>query len=554
MKRELIHSIYILFFIFFSNSFFGQKLTLKLSSKKEAEKIILENIDYQKKHHDITSINLETERVSEFLKKMGYFANTFDSIYINDKKHTAYFSLNSKIDFVFIKADTLSESIFKELEVKNGFFSIPVKELETTLLNITEDFDQKGKSFSKVRLKNISIIEKNLFADLEIHQSKERAINKVIIKGYDNFPKKYLKNHFNIKSNTVFNQKKITEISKASKNLNFVSEIKTPEVLFTKDSTLLYIYLKKQQNNSFDGIVNFTSKENGGILFNGNINLELNNILNTGESFNLYWNSIGNERQEFKIATEIPYILGSKITPQLTFSIYKQDSTFLNTNFDSKLFYNINSEIKLALTYNSESSENLKKVTNTNIKTFTNSFFGFDFKYKISKNDDFLNEKLLIEINPALGKRKTDSNTTNQFKIKASTSYLWDISRRSHIFIKNETGFLNSDTYLDNELFRIGGANSIRGFNEQSIFTKKYTYFNLEYRFLTSKKSYFYTITNVGNVKTMLNNENLLSLGLGYLFFSKNSQINLSTAIGKSTSYNFDLKNSKLIISWKNYF
>ena len=96
--------------------------------------------------------------------------------------------------------------------------------------------------------------------------------------------------------------------------MQFISEIKPPEVLFTKDSTLLYIYFKKQQNNSFDGIVNFTSKEDGGVLFNGNINLKLNNVLNTGERFELFWNSIGEERQEFKLSTNLPYILNSKFS------------------------------------------------------------------------------------------------------------------------------------------------------------------------------------------------------------------------------------------------
>ena len=533
-----------------SSNMNSQEISLNITSKKEKEAILLDKIEYKQKHKDTISLYLEVNRISDYLKNIGYLTNTIDKIKKNNKAYVTYFSLNDKIENAVITISSNSEIHFEKSKIKNSTFSIPIKNLHSTLSNISEKYDKEGKSFTKVQLKNIIIKNKTLFADLNINQSKKRIINKVIVKGYENFPKPYLKNYFNIKPNTTFNQQKIKEISQASKGLQFIKEIKTPEVLFTKDSTLLYMYLKKQQNNSFDGIVSFASKENGDILFNGNINLQLNNILNTGEKFELFWNSIGEERQEFKLATEIPYLFSSKISPQISFSIYKQDSTFLNTKFDSKLFYNINHKIKLALTYNSESSENLKEKLSNNIETFSNYFLGFQFDYSVPKNDLFFNDKFHLEVNPTFGRRKTDKNTSNQFKIEASTSYIWDLNLRSSIYIKNKTGYLNSDSYIDNELFRIGGANSIRGFNEQSIYTNKYTYINLEYRYLTSEKSYLYTITDIGRS----NNKNILGIGLGYLFNTNKSQINLSISTGKENAQNIDFKSIKLTVNWKNYF
>lgn len=42
-------------------------------------------------------------------------------------------------------------------------------------------------------------------------------------------------------------------------------------------------------------------------------------------------------------------------------------------------------------------------------------------------------------------------------------------------------------------MFRIGGNRTLRGFDEESIFTPYYSIFTTEYRFLLSKNSYFYT-------------------------------------------------------------
>ena len=554
LNKKTTPYIYILLALLSYTGTFAQAFSLKLTSLNKTEANILNKINYQKKHKDTIFLNLEINRLSEHLKNLGYFTNSIDSVKNKDKEYVAFFNLGNKIDNAIIRTSKESEIYLEKFNTTENTFSIPIEKLQTTLLKISTNLDSEGKSFSKVKLKNVTIKNKTLFADLVINPSKKRTINKVIIKGYDNFPKSYLKNYYNIKSTDIFNQEKILEISDASKNLDFVKEIKSPEILFTKDSTLLYMYLKKHKNNSFDGIIGFASKENGELLFNGNLEIQLNNILNTGEKFGLFWNSIGEEKQELKINTTIPYIFNSRFSPELTFSIYKQDSTFLNSKFDSRIGYHINSKIKLALTYNSEKSENLKENLSNNIETYSNYFLGVQLKYSVPKNDFFLSNKFKLDINPSFGNRKTTYKTTDQIKLEASISYLWDLNLRSSIFIKNKTGYLNSDSYINNELFRIGGANSIRGFNEQSIFTNKYTFVNLEYRYLTSEKSYLYTITDLGRIDLNSKNENLIGLGFGYLFNTNNSQINMSLSTGKTNQQETDLKSVKLTINWKNYF
>jgi hemolysin activation/secretion protein len=131
---------------------------------------------------------------------------------------------------------------------------------------------------------------------------------------------------------------------------------------------------------------------------------------------------------------------------------------------------------------------------------------------------------------------------------------LLDLNRKNSIYFRNETGILNSTNYFDNELYRIGGNNSIRGFNEQSIFVKKYLLQNIEFRYQTSKSSYMYTITDLALISTTNSKEKLYSFGLGYLFNSNNSQINISTAVGTNTKNPLDIKNTQFFVNWVNFF
>ena len=532
----------------------SQDFSLEINSNKATENIFLSKINYKTKHPDSTALYIELNRVQKHLKMNGYFLSRIDSVSQEGKKYIAYLNLDKKVDSVLLKHKSISKQILQKYKFKNNYIRIPIYQLEEILNDISTFQELKGNAFSEIKLKKIRIDNKTLYAEIDLTTSKKRKIDKIILKGYDNFPESFIKNYLNINSKTTFNKKKLMEISKLSKGLEFVSETKPPETLFKKDSTFIYIYLKKIQGSSFDGLVNFNSQENGKLQFNGYLDLKLKNILNKGEQLNLLWNSFGNEKQEFSISVKTPYIYNSKLSPEFAFSIYKQDSTFLNTKLNTSLKYQIRNNSNLFVSFNSEKSENSTKTISNNISSYENYFLGFGYEYKILKNDIFKNDMFFININPSFGKRKTTNNTFKQIKIATTLAYLLDLNRNNSIYFRNKTALLNSTNYFDNELFRIGGNKSIRGFNEQSIFVKNYLLQNIEFRYQTSKSSYMYTITDLALITTTNSKEKLYSFGLGYLFNSNNSQINISTAVGTNTKNPLDFKNTQFFVNWVNFF
>ena len=103
-------------------------------------------------------------------------------------------------------------------------------------------------------------------------------------------------------------------------------------------------------------------------------------------------------------------------------------------------------------------------------------------------------------------------------------------------------------------MYRIGGEKSIRGFNAQSLFATKYSFFNVSYRFLASKKSFIYTITDFGQFRNLNTSKKAVSIGAGYQFLTNNSQVNLNYAIGRINNQSFDYKTSTLNINFVTYF
>ncbi|KOY50911.1 ShlB/FhaC/HecB family hemolysin secretion/activation protein [Polaribacter dokdonensis] len=551
-NTKLAFLITIVFILYNITEINSQDFELKLLSKVKKENIVLSEINYPNKHKDSTSIENEITRVTNQLKKRGYFLNTVDSIIYTNRKVKAYFSLKEKITSIILEIKPSYLVYFNKNKLKNNKIKIPIENLDKLLSSITSKLDKQGKSFSSVEINNIILNKDELFGLLVIKESKKRTIDKITIRGYEQFSQVYLKMYLRIKKGDIFNEDLIKRTSNLTKRLSFIDQIKEPEILFTKDSTILYIYLRKNQNNSLDALVNFATEENGDFLLNGNIDLELNNILNSGEQFKLFWNRIGQERQEFKLSTSIPYIFKSNITPQIAFSLYRQDSSFTNINFKTSLSYNLNDKNSVSAFYSIENSENLESITN-DIKEYDNYFIGLNYDYNNLKEKTIYNE-LSFSISTGIGSRKSDNQSFQQYNFKSSLSFLIKFNQRNQFYIRNKTGLLESKNYLTNELLRIGGANSIRGFNEQSIFAKQFSFFNFEYRFITNQNSYLYTITDIGGYKQENNYKSLIGLGFGYLFGNDKYTINLALATGKFDSSKLELQNTKFLISWINYF
>lgn len=556
MKQNFIPYLYILFFTVASVNTFGQKKYLKLISKNEHEQIILNKLNYQKIHLNKKTIDREIHNIISSLSKKGYLSNKLDSVTKKDSTYNVFIKTGFKIKNAIIRLPkNFSLAVSSSYFTKQDTLFIPYKKVEDFLNSISKKMGTHGKSFSTVQLKNIELKYKTIYADLHIKESEKRSIDKVVLKGYENFPKPYIKHYLEIRKKNVFNKEKLAQISSSIKLLNFTQEIKPPEVLFTKDSTLLYLYLKKKQKNSFDGIISFSSNENGKVLFNGHLDLKLNNVLNTGEYFELFWNRMGEERQNFNMATGIPYLLSTPFSTDLFFNIYKQDSTFLNTKFHSKISYGINSRIKISLTYDTENSKDLKKNTPNTITSFNSSFLGFAILYEAPSNNKLFNKKVKLSLHTSFGSRNIENESTPQLKINFLGAYLVDLSRRSKLYIKNETGYLISPNFIDNEVFRIGGANSIRGYREQSIFTSAYSFLNIEYQYLTNEKSYLYSITDIGYINSKNNElQPIIGLGLGYSFVKENNGFKISYSIPKLENNTFSFEMSQIILGWTSFF
>ena len=115
---------------------------------------------------------------------------------------------------------------------------------------------------------------------------------------------------------------------------------------------------------------------------------------------------------------------------------------------------------------------------------------------------------------------------------------------------------MQSDTYIINELYRFGGINSVRGFNENSLQANAFTSILTEYRYVLSPSIYVHSIVDYAYFQDKTSNlqDNLLGLGFGFGLLTKNGLFNIIYANGSTKDQTIKLSNSIVHISLKATF
>ncbi len=407
-----------------------------------------------------------------------------------------------------------------------------------------------GYPLAKVQLENIKRKKNKVIADLAIQLNTQRKINQIVLKFKEEekkqkyFPSNYL-TQINKKFNKkVFNQNTLKEIKTEFENYSFAKQTKQPELLFSKDSTIAYVYIEKRKSNSFDGYLGIGNNEEKKTTINGYLDIQLNNMLNGGEDFYLYWKSDGNNQKTFRTGLTLNYLFKTPLGLNAQLNIFKQDSTFQNSKTLLDLNYLLNHKTNLFIGIESTTSSDIQNRNSNTISDFKSQFLTIGLNHKKNTpNTPFFAEKTNIEFRFGLGKREiqnTITNTSNQkqYYINLNLSHNFNINSKNSFNIKSQNSYLKSNTYLTNELFRFGGLYSVRGFPENSLQGNYVSALLTEYRHLLNQSLYIHSILDYAIFKDNSNStilkkiNNITGIGIGVGMQTNSGILKLSITNG----------------------
>ena len=550
-------------FALISAQTFSQELSLEIYSQNSDENRLLSTVEFNKNFSDFEELKNELNFVLEKLKKIGFIKAEINQIQqIENTKYEAEFSLKNQIKNIYVFGmDSIALKDYKnytKIDNKKTLI-LPIEKVENFFKKLNEFLSNKGFPFNSAKLTNIERFENdNLMAEIEINFEKERKIDKIVVKGYENFPESYLKYLTKYKIGEKFNLDEIQQNSELLNQLRFVKQIKKPEILFTEDSTSIYLYLEKQKRNNFDGFIGFSSDESdNNVQFQGYLDFELVNNFNFGEEIQFLYKSEKNADRILKANVDLPYIFKSPVGANLGLILTKKDSSFVTNEQFVSFFYKNSRNHKFSLGIRSIQSDEQLEIQNADFQDYETFFSDFIYEFSKYNQNNLLfpiKENYLFKISQ--GKRTSNDQQNNQIFINMDLTKIFDFGLKNSIYLNFKSEILDSETYFSNELSRFGGANSIRGFDENSFFSNKYFLLITEYRLKLNNTIYINSIFDVGNYENKLINayNNIYGVGMGVGLLTKGGIFSLSYALGSDIKQKLDTKNAKIHIKYSSFF
>ncbi|RXG12620.1 hypothetical protein DSM03_105101 [Leeuwenhoekiella aestuarii] len=549
-SRNLLLATYLLSLC----SAFSQNISLEIITNSKSEDSLIskyfQNIEF-------ASFIEMTEEINQTKNKLyleGYLQHKFYNLKKKSKENYSVEFLSKKktnqITLYIYDIKTLDYLSDLDYTISKNSIEINPQEIREILPRLTQNAAETGNPLTTFQVINILASKKGISAELKVNRKDNRNLTKVVIKGYTKFPQSFIKHQAKLKTPVLFQKKKILDKTKTLEELDFILFSKAPELQFKKDSTSLYLYIDKKNANTLEGFLGFSSNEDESILrLAGYLNLNLLNNFNQGERINLTYKSNGENQQILNLNTNLPFLFKSPISLSAGINIFRQDSTFSNASQTLETSLSITKNTFISTSLELEQSTTSQNTENTYTEPYKKQIYSGKLSYSKKRNSPLQPQSAYLEFITGTAFRKTQArNTTNQIIASLNAAYNFKLNSSHSLYLNNQTAILKSTNYLDNELFRFGGINNIRGFKENSLSANLYTTLQTEYRYSPNQKIYVNTIIDAAYYENNLNNQEaiLYSFGLGTSLLTKAGILKLNLATGIHNNQKFELSNSIL--------
>jgi outer membrane protein assembly factor BamA len=519
----------------------------------------LESVKY------LTSLRYKAIRKGYLLASIDSIAYTSNSCTVKPFLGSQFTKIELSIqeeDLSFLKANTsINEKLIRNIPFNS-------REIKRILIKLHQAFENNGYPFVNIQFKPIEINVNEIKLLLVVERNQHLTFTKIHIKGDSSLSPQLVSNIIRIKTNDPFNQTKLNEISKKIKQTNYLKEIKTHELLFSEEGVELYIYIKSTPISSINGAIGLQQDPNTDkITLTGDLALKLQNTLKKGELAEFNWRSIQDQTQSMFGHLNYPFLFQSPFGVDGQFALYKRDSTFLETKFTFGIQYFLRGGNYIKAIFQKHNSSLLSgsssNPTFSNLGTVQSINYGLAF---VQKQVDYLpnpSKGFTFESEFLVGNRKaqkTDTSLVNNattYRGELNVAYYFPIWKRHVIKIGNIVKLYEAPEIYQNELYRFGGLQNLRGFNEDQIFASTYSIFTLEYRFLidqNSKAFLFYDQTWYENKSISYIKDFPFGFGAGFSFGTNLGIFSISYGLGKQFNENIKLKNGKIHFGYTAYF
>ena len=447
-------------------------------------------------------------------------------------------------------------------------------QLQTDLLTAAEN---NGYPFASLRLDSLQAEGSTLSAAFLYKPGPFVVWDSLSVIGSLSVKNRFLSRLLHLTHGEPFSEQRLIDAEKLLQQIPYLKTVRSIRVSFSNNRAYPTLFADSRACNQADGIIGFLPNEQnqGKLLVTGEFNLKLNNLLHTGKALNLEWQSIKQGSQKLNIGYTHPALFGTPLEAQGTFYLLKEDSTFLNRKARLAFTYAYPNGSRFGFFTDYNASSVLLQARQSpapgsdipSLSGYTYNGYGLSFERRELDAAFYPHRGSRLYTEASFGNKTIQklpylpdsaynyiALNSVQFTAKVLAEKYLPLGQQTVFLARLNAGLMANNTLLNNELFRLGGLSSLRGFNENFFFAKQYAVATAEARFFMEETGYlllfldqgFYSSPASTGSRTPSFFDKPTGIGAGISFSTGGGIFNLTYALGRTASQSLGLNTSKV--------
>lgn len=428
--------------------------------------------------------------------------------------------------------------------------------------------EEHGYPFAAIWIDSVQLEEERIRGRLAYDPGPEITFDSLRLQGYEGVKTPWLMSYLQISPGTPFDQKSLELVPGRIRRLPFVKLSGEPALTFQNESARLYLPLERVPSNRIDGVVGFLPNEenDGGLRITGQLDLSLQNLFNSGKQLDIAWQRVKPLSQTLEVAYRHPNVLRSPLHFSGDFGLLKEDSTFINRHFrlalgftrgvhELAVFTRLKRTRLLSASQFADVTE-LPDYADQNV-----NYYGLEYNAALTADGWSGNKGWSVAASGAIGDKMIRRNAalpdevyenadlnTLQWTAEVLATAGLQAGQRSLAYARLYAGFIDDDQLFLNDMFRLGGLRTLRGFTENNFFTSSFAVLTMEYQLFFESFSYLFLFIDQGIVANSLAETGTIyptGLGAGLTLRTGGGDLQLAWALGRTEDQSFNLSLSK---------
>ncbi|MEM8487430.1 MAG: BamA/TamA family outer membrane protein [Bacteroidota bacterium] len=502
----------------------------------------------------------------------GYYFAALDSAVVGDTLYppvpaTLFINRGTRVTVTSITwtgIEALTASVIEDLMGTRVGKVLSESTLEDDVARVLQAYEIEGYPFATVHIDSVTVQrvdnKNGLHVALRVDEGNRVRINDIVLSGGKRTNIAYIEQITGLRRGDWLSQD-LDIVQQALSSSQLFAQVGAPQLIkIGTEDVVVQLPVVEEAPGSFDLVLGYQPPAAGsqtqGLVGNGHLNLR--NMFGGGRAIALRLNRLPGQVSSVTASFADPYLFGLPFSVSGSFDGLQQDSTYGQQAYRGAVGYRVAGGLETFLTISREVTRpgqaGLALQNNTQrIPRSEVVFAGLSFRYL--KVDRPLNPQrgFYVETQFERGRkvrnqleRSTAGDTTSVRTVTRQERLTFDArlfvpTFRKQVFVLgNETRVLVSKDFDTSDLFRLGGARSLRGYDEDRFRGRFVSRTLVEYRYLFERQSFAYLFFDLGYVDQPATpeltrmRELYPGYGLGMQFETGIGLINTSLALSTS--------------------